>query len=458
MALSRAAIDQVVDAVLPTGPTHAGGAPPVSPLRDPAIYRLAARQSAVAMFLVAPDGSFVEANPAACRLFGRTEDELLTCSLADVSHPDDLAWSRSLMAAALEQETSSYRISKRYLRGDGSVVVADVTVSLLQGDDGTPLGFFATAVDDTERQEAARRADAADELLRASMDALLDPWVLMRPVRDDAGAVVDFVYIEANREACRHNGIAHHKLVGMRLLELLPEHGEGLLHAYARVVDTGEPLVVDDHPFTTDGEVRWFDNRAVKVGVDDLSFTWRDVTDAHVVRRELATRATTDPLTGLYNRAGLDDAIARMTGPERRRGEGMAALYMDLDGLARINNTWGHPTGDVVIRAVADRVAGALRATDVVARYGGDEFVVLAPGTDDSGAGQLAVKIAQAVTRPVRVEGHSIVPTISIGVCVGESGAGISDLIARADAALLDRKRRLYSSETSDEERAGPQT
>lgn len=124
----------------------------------------------------------------------------------------------------------------------------------------------------------------------------------------------------------------------------------------------------------------------------------------------------------------------------------MAALYLDLDGLNTINNRFGHPAGDAVIRAVGDRIAGALRATDVVARVGGDEFVVLAPGVGDGVAESLAVKIAQAVTRPVRVEGAAIVPTISVGICVGSGETSIDDLIARADASLLERKRQLYDS------------
>jgi diguanylate cyclase (GGDEF)-like protein/PAS domain S-box-containing protein len=430
-------------------PTAIASVPPhdLALLTSPEVYRTVARQSAVAMFLVAPDGRFVVANPAACDLFGRSEEQLLSLSLTDVSHPDDLEWSGAQLSRAIDEGMSAYRIHKRYLRGDGTAVTADVTVSLLRDEHGHPLGFFASAVDDTERLEAARRADAASELFRASMDSLLDPWVLLRSVRDADGTVTDFEYVEANKEACRHNAMTHGELIGRRLLDLLPGHRGQLLADYARVLETGEPLIDDDLPFVTGGETRWFDNRAVKVGDDDLSFTWRDVTDNHVLRGDLARRATTDPLTGLYNRAGLAEAVARMSGPERRNGPaGMAALYLDLDGLNTINNRYGHPAGDAVIRAVGDRIAGALRATDVVARVGGDEFVVLAPGVSDGVADALAVKIAQAVTRPVRVEGTAIVPTISVGVCVGSDDVGIDELIARADASLLERKRRLYDA------------
>lgn len=410
----------------------------------PSVYELAARQSAVAMFLVAPDGRFVHANPAACRMFGLAEEQLLKCTLNDVSDPRDLAWSRKRLVEALEERTSSYRIHKRYLRSDGGVIVADVTVSLLSDDQGQPLGFLASAVDDTARVEAAERADASHALMRASMDTLLDPWVLLRALRDESGRIEDFAYREANKEACRHNGIAHDQLVGARLLTLFPDHRGPLLQMYAHVVDTGEPLVLDDHPFVTDGRTHWFDNRAVRVGSDDLSFTWRDVTEAHMLRDALTQQATTDPLTGVFNRSGLAHAISRLASPDRRARRGFTVLYLDLDGLTTINNTHGHPAGDLVLRAVADRIAGTLRTSDVVARVGGDEFVVLAPDTDEQGAHQLAAKISQAVERPVRTTAATIVPSVSIGSATGTNPAALDDLITAADQTLLRHKSEIH--------------
>lgn len=427
------------------GPAHFFSAPPVDAheVFGSEMYAWVAQRSAVAMYLVAPDGRFVWANPAAAALFDRTPEELLACTLSDVSHPDDIGWSREMLAAALERGAVSYRISKRYLRPDGSVVVADVSVTpLLQEDDGDTVGFFASAVDDTERIHAEERADAADRLLRASMDTLLDPWVLMRAVRDDDGVIVDFRYLEANREACRVNGREHDDLVGSSLLELLPAHRGALLDMYAAVVDTGTPLALDDHPFDMDGQTRWYDNRAVRVGDDELSFTWRDVTEAHHLRSSLAHMANTDPLTGLNNRFGLDQALDRLNAEDRRQAAGIAVLYLDLDGLNTINNIHGHPAGDRVLRAVGERIASTVRSSDIVARVGGDEFVVVTPHTDLAGAHALAGKIQAAVSTPVRIGVQQITPSVSAGVCAGDHhDDGIEGLIAEADSALIRIKR-----------------
>jgi PAS domain-containing protein len=93
---------------------------------------------------------------------------------------------------------------------------------------------------------------AAREQLRGVIDSLLDPWVLLGAVRDQEGRIVDFVYLDANDAACRMNRRPRDQLLGSRLLELLPSHRtSGLLSDYAAVVETGEPLTLDDFPYPT---------------------------------------------------------------------------------------------------------------------------------------------------------------------------------------------------------------
>ncbi|MEI8083645.1 MAG: PAS domain S-box protein, partial [Actinomycetes bacterium] len=103
-------------------------------------------------------------------------------------------------------------------------------------------------------------------------------------VRDHCGMIVDFEYVEANKAACEYNGVEHRDLVGARLLDLFPGHVDsGLLDKYRQVVETGEPLILDDFTYATDpsdGGSRFFEIRAVRVG-DALSCAWRDVTDRH---------------------------------------------------------------------------------------------------------------------------------------------------------------------------------
>ena len=143
--------------------------------------------------------------------------------------------------------------------------------------------------------QAAPRPAPTQEEREALFASMLDPLVVLAAVRDQRGRIVDFEYRDANPAACAYNRLTREELVGMRLLTLLPAHAAThLIEQYASVVETGEPLVLDDYAYPReifeDAE-RYYDIRAVKLG-DGLSYTWRDVTDRHRIAAALeATRA-----------------------------------------------------------------------------------------------------------------------------------------------------------------------
>jgi PAS domain S-box-containing protein len=144
-------------------------------------------------------------------------------------------------------------------------------------------------VDDLVQTREAAEADRA--VLRATVDSLLDPQVQLDPVRDEARQIVDFVYVDANPAACAYNGMAYQDLVGARLLDLFPGHaGAGLLDQYRHVLETSEPLVLDDFVYAQElmgGTERRYDIRAARVN-GGLTYTWRDVTDRYMAAQTLA--------------------------------------------------------------------------------------------------------------------------------------------------------------------------
>jgi diguanylate cyclase (GGDEF)-like protein len=160
--------------------------------------------------------------------------------------------------------------------------------------------------------------------------------------------------------------------------------------------------------------------------------------------RDAAIRlSTVDSLTDLYNRAFLFKLVDREIQRSRRFKRGFCLLMMDLDGLKSINDRYGHYQGDLVLRAVASIVRRGLRAVDVPARYGGDEFVALLPETDPSGALLVGEKIRMGVME-LRVEtaGQTIAASVSIGVVsYPDDGMTADELMIAADKAMYSSKR-----------------
>jgi diguanylate cyclase (GGDEF)-like protein len=152
-----------------------------------------------------------------------------------------------------------------------------------------------------------------------------------------------------------------------------------------------------------------------------------------------------DPLTGLYNRRFLVEQAPRMWRQARRDGTRLAAMVLDLDHFKRLNDAYGHAAGDAVLRAVAASLGRTVRPTDVLARTGGEEIVVLGLVGDPDEAGRLAERLRAAVAGCRTEKGHAV--TASIGVALtrpadGEDAAGaLWRLIDRADAAMYEAKQ-----------------
>jgi len=160
--------------------------------------------------------------------------------------------------------------------------------------------------------------------------------------------------------------------------------------------------------------------------------------------RDAAIRlSTVDSLTGLFNRTFFFAAIDREIARSARSGRGFCLLMMDLDELKLINDRLGHFHGDRVLRAVGEVITQGVRQIDTAARYGGDEFVVLLPETDPTGAFVLAEKIRIGVgSMPIELPGGVPQPSLSIGVVsYPDDGRNADELIISADGAMYASKR-----------------
>jgi diguanylate cyclase (GGDEF)-like protein len=158
---------------------------------------------------------------------------------------------------------------------------------------------------------------------------------------------------------------------------------------------------------------------------------------------KLRQMVVVDPLTGLANRTLLHDRLTQAVTNRRRSDMTVGVLFADLDDFKAINDRLGHDAGDTVLRAVAERMVGAARLSDTVARLSGDEFVILCPGlasADDIEA--VATRMTRAVETPVMIaDEHELTPRLSVGSAIVQDGDQPETVLRRADEAMYNAKR-----------------
>ena len=155
---------------------------------------------------------------------------------------------------------------------------------------------------------------------------------------------------------------------------------------------------------------------------------------------EVARLSVTDPLTGLANRRRGEQYLEQSLALCRRSHQPLAVILSDLDWFKQVNDRLGHRTGDRVLRQTAGILAGHVRQTDLVVRWGGEEFLVVCPHADQEGVAALAEKLRQRVEEQA-VEGGGLI-TLSLGWALARGGEGVEDLVARADQGLYLAKQK----------------
>ncbi|TAL04067.1 MAG: diguanylate cyclase [Porticoccaceae bacterium] len=265
-----------------------------------------------------------------------------------------------------------------------------------------------------------------------------------------------------------HSGVPARKIVGQNLFDYFPDlPREWLVRKLESVIRLkGQAFSSWEHrPYL----FRFAHNRPITGGIDfmrqnltlipvkdardevvEVAITLHDVTDVSLgqtrlneANQRLEILSQRDGLTGLYNRRYWQERLEEEFGRAQRYGAVFSLVLFDLDHFKQINDRYGHPGGDEVLRAVARRLPPLLRTTDLAGRYGGEEFAVLLTNTMQAGALVVAERIREAMrSEEVQFSDHEISFTASIGVVQFDPEcSSASELIARADRALYAAKR-----------------
>ncbi len=398
------------------------------------------RDSPVGIAVVNDEGRPVEVNDAFVEMIGYSADELREKTFVEFTHLDDVQKDVELYEQLLAGEISHYRIDKRYVTASGDIMWAELYVTSAPtpaADDGR---FVAFVRDITERRRAEKRYRSLFENSRDAI-VLTDPEGNFRRVND--------AFVELT-------GYSRDELQELRAQDLYedPDRRQELLRA---LEESGYVQGFELQLRRADGDLVHCtvttNLRPGPEGRRGIQAIIRDVTARKELEEELRQQALHDSLTGLPNRTllhdRLDQALARI---ERSPEACLAVLFVDLDGFKEVNDRHGHEVGDHMLRKIGARLSELVRDGDTVARFGGDEFVVLLHELESVDEVQLvARRICDGMGGVDPIEASPTGLTVSIGVALvaGDDPRGLSreevlddptELIRWADRAMYRAK------------------
>ena len=374
------------------------------------------------------------ANRSYAQTFGLDQTEIVGRTFAEVIGAD----------AAAEIQPQADRIFserkpvtyERYLpAADGTPRWIEVNLVPQLDATGEPLASCVLITDITKHRLAENAARESEERLGKFMQASVEGIVFHH-----AGVITD-----ANPPLCALVGYTLDEMVGRSAISFIaPDQVDKV----TQVMIEGQEIAYESAFIHKDGTripcefiVRTLDRHGNRLRMTIV----RDIRDRLAAQARIHHLAHHDALTHLLNRAAFMERLQTSLATAQQQGETLALLFIDLDNFKRVNDSLGHLEGDKVLMTVADRLRSALRSTDVIGRFGGDEFVVLLSSGIQS-RDEVRVVLDALLTLvevPVKADGQSLSVTPSIGVAMfPEHGQQADDLIQHADTAMYLAKAR----------------
>jgi diguanylate cyclase (GGDEF)-like protein/PAS domain S-box-containing protein len=352
-----------------------------------------------------------------------------------------------------EDFESEYRL----IRPDGHVVWIRDHAVLVRGDDDRPIYWQGVMHDVTALKQAQRDLAETQTKYRAIVEDI--PAIVYIDEIDD---VMSTSYVSPQIEELL--GITPEEYMSDPDLwyeHLHPDDKEEALAAYLRGRESGESFTFEYRLIARDGRVVWFRDSAVVIRDDNgvpvqVQGVMLDMTERKRAEEKAAFLAYHDKLTGLPNRAMFEELLELSISRARRHGASVAVVYADLDDFKLVNDSLGHDAGDELLRQLAGRLKEATRETDLVARQGGDEFLLLLADLDRSAdsvasdvgdsasivAESVAARVQEALAEPFELSGTEVYISASVGVSVFPKDApDAATLLKNADQAMYHSKK-----------------
>lgn len=395
----------------------------------------------IGMAMTSPSSKFwLRFNDRLCEILGYPRQELSHIAWTEITHPDDVKADVAFFEAVMRGESDGYAMDKRFIRKDGTIVYATIDVKAVRAPSGEVDYFVATVQDISERKRTEQLLrDYTSRLEQAEQHAQLGSWEF--DLIDNQGWWSKNMYrllrFQVSETAPSFEDFLRH---------VHPEDEANLQHALELIAAGAAPdhLEYRSHPDL--GDIRSFSATAhaitdAKGTVIKVAGTLLDITAQKEAEAHIEQLAYFDVLTQLPNRTLLQDRVNTALHLARRNHSPLALMYLDLDHFKHVNDTLGHPIGDKLLVAAAQRLRQVLRDEDTLARTGGDEFVLILPETNTEGAAHVAQKLIELMTEDFDIEPYHLSLTLSIGIAMYPSDAReYSDLYRCADVAMFRAK------------------
>jgi diguanylate cyclase (GGDEF)-like protein/PAS domain S-box-containing protein/putative nucleotidyltransferase with HDIG domain len=390
------------------------------------------------------EGFITSWNKGAETLFGYSACEILAHPISALE-PAERAEEAKQVFASLRRGGSIEQLETARVRKDGSLVDVSLSVFPLLDSRGKLTGLATIARDITERKRAEEKAQSAARQIKSLLEAAGEGIYGV-----DGEGILTFV----NPTASRILGYTAGELVGGGAHAIFHHsHPDGTPYpaddcplVYS-VLGTGLPLRCEDWYWRNDGSSFPVQVSATPIkesgNVVGAVVTFSDITERKRAEEALRDQASRDPLTDLWNHKSILAILAKEVARASRTHTPVAVAMIDVDRFKTINDTYGHPAGDAVLREASHRLRATMRTYDSLGRYGGDEFMAVFPGCDSATAAGFAESFRTRIDHQAIETPEGIIPmTLSVGVAeLGDLGEVKSATLVRtADAALYRAK------------------
>ncbi len=394
-------------------------------------FRIIFDQAPVGIAHVDLNGRILLVNRRLCSILGYADGDLLERSFEDFCQGQHGACLDEGVKDLIAGEVAYLAVELALVHKQGSTIWVHLTVSALWEPSGIPRYFIYVVEDFSERKRAEENLRLAATVFDCSAEAIV--------ITDPQANIV-----KVNRTFTEITGYADETAVGKnpRLLSS-GIHDETFYKSMWATLTAFGQWQGEISNRRKNGEI--YPSRLTISAVKDhkgeicnyIGIS-ADITGRKVAEERLSFLANHDPLTGLPNRTLLGDRVQHAIALANRRGSEMALLFLDLDRFKNVNDTLGHDMGDLLLQRVGERLSEHIRKSDTLARWGGDEFVLLLEtirrGED---AAIVARRVLQLLTEPIEVAGYEIVVTASIGISLfPKDGENSQTLLKNADTAM----------------------